>query len=122
MATSITGQLTAEDLLELDSRGVKGELIRGVLCQHSIKPRPWDYPSAEFPGELTAQDFDRIGQDGIRQELLDGKLFDTAPLDEEHKSAARNLERGLRLFVLPRQLGWVRGIGTGVLIKRIPTQ
>ena len=120
MATSVTGQLTAEDLLELDSRGVKGELIRGVLCQHSIKPRPWDYPSTEFPGDLTAEDFERITQDGVRQELLNGKLFNTAPLDEEHRNAARNIERRLRPFVLPRQLGWVRGIGTGVLLERNP--
>ena len=120
MATSVTGQLTAADLLELDSRGVKGELIRGVLCQHDIKPRPWDYPSTEFPGELTAEDFDRVSRDGIRRELLSGKLFDTAPLDARHISAARKLESGLRRYVLPRRLGSVRGIGTGVLIKRNP--
>ena len=120
MATSVTGQLTAEDLLRLDSRGVKGELIRGVLCQHDIKPRPWDDPSPEFPGDLTAEDYDRISQDGIRRELLSGKLFDTAPLDAKHISAARRLEGGLRRHVLPRRLGLVRGIGTGVLIERNP--
>ena len=120
MATSVTGQLTAEDLLVLDSRGVKGELIRGVLCQHNIKPRPWDYPSAAFPVDLTADDFDRISQDGIRRELRRGTLFDTAPLDENHQIAATNIEKGLRHFVLPRQLGWVRGIGTGVLLERNP--
>ncbi len=120
MATSNTGQLTAEDLLRLDSRGVKGELIRGVLCQHDIKPRPWDDPSTEFPGILTAEDFDRISQDSIRRELLDGELFDTAPLDEKHISAAKMLESGLRQYVLRRQLGLVRGMGTGVLIQRNP--
>ncbi len=120
MATSVTGQLTAEDLLELDGRGVKGELIRGVLCQHSIRPRAWDYPSTEFPGDLTVEDFDRINRDGIRRELFDGKLYDTAPLDEKHTSAARVLESGLRQHVLPRQLGVVRGIGTGVLVERNP--
>ena len=120
MATSVTGQLTAEDLLRLDSRGVKGELIRGVLCQHDINPRPWDDPSTEFPGILTVEDFDRISRDGIRRELLDGKLFDTAPLDEKHISAAKMLESGLRQYVLPRRLGLVRGMGTGVLIQRNP--
>ena len=120
MATSVTGQLTGKDLLELDSRGVKGELIRGVLCLHSIEPRAWDYPSTEFPGELTAEDFDRINRDGIRRELLDGKLFDTPPLDEKHMGAARRVESGLRQHVLPRQLGVVRGIGTGVLVERNP--
>ena len=120
MATSVTGQLTAEDLLRLDSRGVKGELIRGVLCQHDINPRPWDYPSAAYPGVLTAEDFDRISQDGIRRELLYGNLFDTPPLDDKHKNAAGNIESALRGYVLPRQLGWVRGMGTGVLIERNP--
>lgn len=32
MATATTEPLTAEDLLRLSSEGVKGELIRGVLC------------------------------------------------------------------------------------------
>ena len=120
MATSITGQLTAEDLLRLDSQGVKGELIRGVLCQHDIKPRHWDYPSAAFHGELTAEDFDRVSQAGIRQELRAGKLFDTAPLDAGHISAANKIEESLRLYVLSRQLGLVKGIGTGVLLQRNP--
>ena len=31
MTTAKQGLLTAENLLRLDSRGVKGELIRGVL-------------------------------------------------------------------------------------------
>ena len=33
MATTKAKLLTAEDLLRLDSQGVKGELIRGVLCE-----------------------------------------------------------------------------------------
>ena len=33
MASAITKLLTAEDLLRLNSQGVKGELIRGVLCE-----------------------------------------------------------------------------------------
>ena len=33
MASAITKLLTAEDLLRLSSQGVKGELIRGVLCE-----------------------------------------------------------------------------------------
>ena len=33
MATATTELLTAEDLLRLNSQGVKGELIRGVLCE-----------------------------------------------------------------------------------------
>ncbi len=33
MATATTGLLTAEDLLGLSGQGVKGELIRGVLCE-----------------------------------------------------------------------------------------
>ena len=33
MATATTELLTAEDLLRLSSEGVKGELIRGVLCE-----------------------------------------------------------------------------------------
>ena len=33
MATATTELLTAEDLLRLNSEGVKGELIRGVLCE-----------------------------------------------------------------------------------------
>ena len=33
MATEKTKLLTADDLLELYSRGVKGELIRGVFCE-----------------------------------------------------------------------------------------
>ena len=33
MATAMTELLTAEDLLQLNSQGVKGELIRGVLCE-----------------------------------------------------------------------------------------
>ena len=33
MATATTKLLTAEDLLRLNSQGIKGELIRGVLCE-----------------------------------------------------------------------------------------
>ena len=33
MTTTDTKLLTAEDLLRLDSKGVRGELIRGVLCK-----------------------------------------------------------------------------------------
>ena len=33
MATATAEPLTAEDLLRLSSEGVKGELIRGVLCE-----------------------------------------------------------------------------------------
>ncbi len=33
MATAKSKLLTAEDLLRLNSKGVKGELIRGVLCE-----------------------------------------------------------------------------------------
>ena len=33
MATATAKLLTAEDLLRLNSQGVKGELIRGVLCE-----------------------------------------------------------------------------------------
>lgn len=33
MATATTELLTAEDLLRLNGKGVKGELIRGVLCE-----------------------------------------------------------------------------------------
>ncbi len=33
MATTKAKLMTAEDLLRLDSQGVKGELIRGVLCE-----------------------------------------------------------------------------------------
>ena len=33
MATATTELLTAEDLLRLYSQGIKGELIRGVLCE-----------------------------------------------------------------------------------------
>ena len=33
MATATTELLTAEDLLRLNSQGIKGELIRGVLCE-----------------------------------------------------------------------------------------
>ena len=36
MTTAKQGLLTAEDLLRLDSQGVKGELIRGVL--HETMP------------------------------------------------------------------------------------
>ena len=120
MATSVTGQLTADDLLRLDSRGIKGELIRGVLCQHDINPKPWDDPSTAFPDELTAEEFDRISREDNRLELRHGRVFETAPLDENHRKAARNIEIGLRSFVEPRQLGWVRGIETGVLVERNP--
>ena len=33
MATAMAELLTAEDLLRLNSQGIKGELIRGVLCE-----------------------------------------------------------------------------------------
>ena len=33
MTTATTGLQTAEDLLRLNGQGVKGELIRGVLCK-----------------------------------------------------------------------------------------
>ena len=33
MTTTETKLLTADDLLRLDGRGVRGELIRGVLCE-----------------------------------------------------------------------------------------
>lgn len=46
MTTAKHGLLTAEDLLRLDSQGVRGELIRGVLHERM--------PSGARHGEIAA--------------------------------------------------------------------
>ena len=47
MTTTQTKLLTADDLLRLYSRGVRGELIRGVLCE--------TMPSGQEHGEIVVQ-------------------------------------------------------------------
>ena len=51
MSTTKLKLLTADDLLRLDAEGIKGELIRGVLCEEM----PPGYEHAEIVAEMTMQ-------------------------------------------------------------------
>ena len=52
VATSITGQLTAEDLLRLHSQGVKGELIEGVLVETVAAGAEHSFIAVRLLGEM----------------------------------------------------------------------
>ena len=52
MTTTKRKLLTAEDLLELHSKGVKGELIRGVFCETVSTGIEHGEIAANFAGEI----------------------------------------------------------------------
>ncbi len=52
MTTTKRKLLTAEDLLELHSRGIKGELIRGVFCETVSTGIEHGEIAANFAGEI----------------------------------------------------------------------
>ena len=77
MAITATKLLTADDLLRLDSEGVRGELIRGV--------------------------FHEIMSSGV-----------------EHGEIAAKLTILLGIFIMPRKLGRLGGLGRGRLVGARP--
>ena len=54
MTTTKRKLLTAEDLLELHSKGIKGELIRGVFCETVSTGIEHGEIAANFAGEIRA--------------------------------------------------------------------
>ena len=54
MATTKKKLLTAEDLLALHSKGIKGELIRGIFCETVSTGLEHGEIAANFSGELRA--------------------------------------------------------------------
>lgn len=52
MTTTKRKLLTAEDLLELDGKGIKGELIRGVFCETVSTGIEHGEIAANFSGEI----------------------------------------------------------------------
>ena len=79
MATATTELLTAEDLLRLNSQGVKGELIRGVLCETVSAEAEHSFIAGNilsaFHGHVRPSRLGRVG--GTNGGVLVGRSPDT---------------------------------------------
>ena len=120
MATATTTPLTAEDLLRLSSEGVKGELIRGVLCEPKTELMPGERMATATTELLTAEDLLRLSSEGVKGELIRGVLCETASVGMEHTFIAGNMMAPLHTHVRRSRLGRVGGTDGGVLIQRNP--
>lgn len=120
MATSRTGQLTAEDLLRLHGRGIRGELVRGVLCEPKTQLMPGERMATAITGLLTAEDLLRLNSEGIKGELIRGVLCETVSVGKIHGRIAMTFGSALVAYVRPRRLGTVIGSDAGVLVQRNP--
>ena len=120
MATATTTPLTAEDLLRLSSEGVKGELIRGVLCEPNTELMPGERMATATTELLTAEDLLRLSSEGVKGELIRGVLCETVSVGMEHTFIAGNMMAPLHTHVRRSRLGRVGGTDGGVLIQRNP--
>ena len=120
MASAITGLLTAEDLLRLNSQGIKGELIRGILSELKTDLMLGERMATATTELLTAEDLLRLNSQGVKGELIRGVLCETVSAGAEHSFIAGNILSGLHHHVRPRRLGRVGGTDGGVLIQRDP--
>ena len=120
MATATTTPLTAEDLLRLSSEGVKGELIRGVLCEPKTELMPGERMATATTELLTAEDLLRLNSEGVKGELIRGVLCETVSVGMEHTFIAGNMMAPLHTHVRRSRLGRVGGTDGGVLIQRNP--
>ena len=120
MATATTTPLTAEDLLRLSSEGVKGELIRGVLCEPKTELMPGERMATATTELLTAEDLLRLSSEGVKGELIRGVLCETVSVGMEHTFIAGNMMAPLHTHVRRSRLGRVGGTDGGVLIQRNP--
>ena len=120
MATSRTGQLTAEDLRRLHGQGIKGELVRGVLCEPKTELMPGERMATAITGLLTAEDLLRLNSEGIKGELIRGVLCETVSVGKIHGRIAMTFGSALVAYVRPRRLGTVIGSDAGVLVQRNP--
>ena len=120
MATATTELLTAEDLLRLSSEGVKGELVRGVLCEPKTELMPGERMATATTELLTAEDLLRLNSQGIKGELIRGVLCETVSAGMEHTFIAGNLIAAIHGHIRPRRLGRVGGTDGGVLLQNDP--
>ena len=120
MATATTTPLTAEDLLRLSSEGVKGELIRGVLCEPKTELMPGERMATATTELLTAEDLLRLSSEGVKGELIRGVLCETVSVGMEHTFIAGNMMAPLHTHARRSRLGRVGGTNGGVLIQRNP--
>ena len=120
MAIAGSGPLTAEDLLRLSSQGVKGELVRGVLCEPKTELMPGERMATATTELLTAEDLLRLNSQGIKGELIRGVLCETVSAGAEHSFIAGNILSAFHGHVRPRRLGRIGGTDGGVLIQREP--
>ena len=120
MATATTTPLTAKHLLRLSSEGVKGELIRGVLCEPKTELMPGERMATATTELLTAEDLLRLNSEGVKGELIRGVLCETVSVGMEHTFIAGNMMAPLHTHVRRSRLGRVGGTDGGVLIQRNP--
>ncbi len=120
MATALTPPLTAEDLNRLNSQGVKGELIRGVLCEPRTELEPGERMATATTELLSAEDLLRLNGQGIKGELIRGVLCEAVSAGMEHSFIAGNLIAAIHGHVRTRRLGRVGGTDGGVLLQNDP--
>ena len=123
MATAEPSPLTAEDLLRLSSPGVKGELIRGVLCEPKTELRPGERMATATTDKtklLTAEDLLRLNSQGVKGELIRGVLCETVSAGMERGQIAMTFGAALVAYTRPRRLGRVIGSDSGILLQRSP--
>ena len=69
---------------------------------------------------LTAADLLRLDGQGVRGELIQGVLHETMPAGYAHGKLAMKLVFLLNAFIIPRKLGSLTGLDSGVWLERDP--
>ena len=116
-----TGKLsTAEDSLRLHSQGVKGELIRGVLCEPKTELMPGERMATATTKLLTAEDLLRLSSQGVKGELIRGVLCKTVSVGAEHAFIGLRIGGEIDRHVRRHRLGRVGGTDGGVFVQRDP--
>ena len=69
---------------------------------------------------LTAADLLRLDGQGVRGELIQGVLHETMPAGYAHGKIAMKLGYLLNAFIVPRKLGSLTGLDSGVWLERDP--
>ena len=112
--------MTAEDLLRLHGQGIKGELVRGVLCEPKTELVPGERMATATTELLTAEDLLRLNSEGVKGELIRGVLCETVSVGMEHSFIAGNLIAAFHGHVRSGRLGRVGGTDGGVLLQNDP--
>ena len=116
----MTGALTAEDLLRMHAQGIRGELVRGVLCEPKTELLQGERMATATTELLTAEDLLRLNSQGVKGELIRGVLVETLSVGEEHGHIAGIFITYLNVHIRPQKIGRAGGTDVGVLIQRSP--